>query len=58
MSALALTLAAPRAAIAVALAIGLPATVLNGSVPALLFSSVGAGLGYVVRRSAAASRSD
>lgn len=52
-TALGLTLAAPRAALAVALAIGLPAAVLNGSVPALVVSSVGAGIGWVMRRTAA-----
>jgi hypothetical protein len=53
---LALTLAAPRAAIAVALAIGLPIaaySLWHGNGPgaaALVFSSVGAGIGYLVRR--------
>ena len=50
---LALTAAAPRAALAVALAVGLPAAVLNGSVPAIAVSAVGAGIGWVMRRSAA-----
>ena len=49
-SALALTLAAPRAAIAVALGIALPMVVLNGSFPGLLFSGVGAAVGYAMRR--------
>ena len=52
-TALGLTLAAPRAALAVALAIGLPAAVLNGSVPAIVVSGVGAGIGWVMRRTAA-----
>ena len=53
---LALTLAAPRVAIAIALAIGLPIAAYslthgNGAaVAALIFSSVGAAIGYVMRR--------
>jgi hypothetical protein len=53
---LALTLAAPRVAIAIALAIGLPIAAYslwqgNGAaVAALIFSSVGAGIGYLMRR--------
>lgn len=53
---MALTLAAPRAAIAVALAIGLPTavgSVLHGNgagVAALLIACAGAFLGYVMRR--------
>jgi hypothetical protein len=52
---LALTLAAPRAAIAIALAIGLPIAAYslwhgNGAaIAALVFSSIGAGMGYVMR---------
>ena len=59
---LALTLAAPRAAIAIALAIGLPIAAYslwhgNGAaVAALLFSSVGAAVGYAMRRGAAVTR--
>jgi hypothetical protein len=55
-SSLALTLAAPRAAIGVALAIGLPIAAYslwhgNGAaVAALIFSGVGAAIGYVMRR--------
>jgi len=55
-TALALTLAAPRAAIAIALAIGLPIAAYslwhgNGAaLAALVFSSVGAGIGYLMRR--------
>lgn len=54
---LGLTVAAPRAAIAIALAIGLPIAACslwhgNGAaVAALLFSGVGAGLGFAMRRS-------
>ena len=55
-SALALTLAAPRVAIAIALGIALPMAVLNGSFPALIFSGIGAGLGYVMRRATQLSR--
>ena len=53
---LALTLVAPRAAIAIALAIGLPIAAYsvwqgNGAaVAALVFSGLGAGIGYVMRR--------
>jgi hypothetical protein len=53
---LALTLVAPRAAIGVALAIGLPIAAYslwhgNGAaVAALVFSSAGAGIGYLMRR--------
>ncbi|HEY3217630.1 MAG TPA: hypothetical protein VGK15_00920 [Candidatus Limnocylindria bacterium] len=53
---LALTLAAPRVAIAIALAVGLPIAASslwqgNGAaVAALAFSSVGAGIGYLMRR--------
>jgi uncharacterized membrane protein len=56
VTSLALTVAAPRAAIAVALAIGLPIAAYslwhgNGpAVAALVFSSVGAGIGYLMRR--------
>jgi hypothetical protein len=46
LSALALTLAAPRVAVAIALGIALPMTVLNGSFPALVFSGIGAAIGY------------
>lgn len=52
-SALALTLAAPRAAVAVALGIALPMAVLNGSYPGLLFSGIGAAVGYAMRRGTA-----
>jgi hypothetical protein len=58
-SSLALTLAAPRAAIGIAIAIGLPIAAYslwhgNGAaLAALLFSSAGAGIGYVMRRSVA-----
>lgn len=51
-SALGVTLVAPRAALAIALAVGLPIAVLNGGVPALVVSSVGAGIGWAARRSA------
>jgi len=53
---LALTLAAPRVAIAIALAIGLPIAAYSlwhgsgAAVAALVFSSVGAGIGYLMRR--------
>ena len=53
---LALTLAAPRSALAIALAIGLPIAAYslwhgNGAaIAALLFSGVGAGIGYALRR--------
>ena len=53
ISALVLAFAAPRAALAVALAIGLPIAVLDGGVPALVFAGAGAGVGYVLRRNAA-----
>ena len=53
ISALLLAFAAPRAALAVALAIGLPIAVLDGAVPALVFAALGAGTGYVLRRNAA-----
>lgn len=53
LSAAALAFAAPRAALAVALAIGLPIAVLDGGVPALVFAGMGAGVGYVLRRNAA-----
>jgi len=49
-SAVLLTIAAPRAAIAVALGIALPMAVLNGSVPALVVAGVGAAVGYATRR--------
>ena len=61
-SALGLTLAAPRVAIAVALAIGLPITAWslwhgNGAgLVALAFAGVGAGTGYLMRRSWGAAR--
>lgn len=60
-TALALTLAAPRVAIAIALAIGLPIagwSLLHANAPglvALVFAGAGAGIGYVMRRSVAAS---
>jgi uncharacterized membrane protein len=53
---LALTLTAPRSAFAIALAIGLPIAAYslwhgNGAaIAALLFSALGAGLGYAMRR--------
>ena len=49
--ALLFTLAAPRVQWAVALAIALPMAMFNGSIVALVFSSLGAGIGTVVRRS-------
>ncbi len=49
-SALLLTLAAPRAALAIALAVGLPIAVLNGGVPALVVAFVGAAIGWAARR--------
>lgn len=52
-SALLLTLAAPRAALAIALAVGLPIAVLNGGAPALMVSSAGAAIGWAARRAAA-----
>ena len=55
-SALALTLTAPRAAVAIALGIALPMAVLNGSYPGLIFSAIGAALGYAMRRGATLSR--
>ncbi len=55
-SALALALVAPRVALAIALAIGLPIAILNGGVPTLLFSGVGAAIGWAMRRNAIATR--
>lgn len=52
-SALVLTLLVPRAAFAIALALGLPIVLLNGGLPALLFSGLGAAIGYGLRRVAA-----
>lgn len=57
ISAFALAVAAPRAMIAVALAIGLPITVLNGGAPALAFSTLGATLGYALARGLREERS-
>ena len=57
-SAMALTLAAPRAAVAIALAVGLPIagwSMVQGNGPGIaarLIASAGALLGYVMRRSA------
>ena len=47
---LGLTVSAPRVAIAIALAVGLPMTLLNGSWPGLVIASAGALLGYVMTR--------
>jgi uncharacterized membrane protein len=62
-SALALTLAAPRAGVAIALAVGLPiagyGAAFGGnaaSLAALFFSGLGAAVGYAMRRGAGASR--
>jgi hypothetical protein len=57
---LALTLAAPRVAIAIALAIGLPIAAwsvwhgMGAALIALVFSGIGAALGYAMRRSSLA----
>ena len=59
---LALTLAAPRVAIAIALAIGLPIAAWsvwhgNGAaVVALVFSGIGAAIGYAMRRGSLTAR--
>jgi ABC-type spermidine/putrescine transport system permease subunit II len=53
---LTLTLAAPRVAIAVALGVALPMAVLNGSFPALVFSGIGAAIGYAMREGTQLSR--
>jgi len=53
---LTLTLAAPRVAIAIALGVALPMAVLNGSYPGLVFSAIGAAIGYAMRRGPAPSR--
>ena len=50
-SALIFALLAPRVPIAIALAIALPMAMFNGSVIALVFSSIGAGIGAALRRS-------
>lgn len=62
-SALALTAIAPRAGWAIALAVGLPIAVYSGvlggngaAVVAIVFSSVGAGIGYAMRRSPLVTR--
>ena len=47
---LGLTLAAPPAALGVALAVGLPMAVLNGSWPGILVAGAGALVGYAMAR--------
>jgi len=56
LSALILTLLAPRVPIAIALAIGLPMAVLNGSIPGLVVAAIGAAVGYAMRRATQLSR--